>query len=69
MNSNWGGQILLLCTETGVNGTSWTYLEADEIAESGLERLNSRLRLVIRAYGAERAHESFRDVIWKLSRL
>jgi hypothetical protein len=32
-------------TETGLTGTSWTYLEADEIAESGLGRLNNHLRV------------------------
>jgi hypothetical protein len=47
----------LVHTEGRPTGTSWTYLVADEIAESGLGRLNNHLRIrtpnVGRAYAQE----------------
>jgi len=59
----------LVHTETGVTGTSWTYLEADEIAESGLERLNDHLRIVIQTFGATRTHEAIREIEWTVDRI
>ncbi len=58
----------LVHSETGLTGTSWTYLEATENAESGLRRLNGRLRVVVWTYGAERAHEATREIRWDVSR-
>ncbi len=58
----------LVHTESGLTGTSWTYLEATEIAESGLARLNDHLRVVIRTYGAGRTHEAIRKICWELVR-
>ena len=54
----------LVHTETGVTGTSWTYLEADEIAESGLGRLNNHLRIITQTWGASRTHEAIREIEW-----
>ena len=59
----------LVHTETGLTGTSWTYLEADEIAESGLGRLNNHLRVRIRTWGASRTHEAIREIEWELDRV
>lgn len=59
----------LVHTESGLTGTSWTYLEATEIAESGLARLNSHLRVVIRTYGAGRAHVTIREIEWEIDRV
>ena len=59
----------LVHTESGVTGTTWTYLEATEIAESGLARLNDHLRVVIRTSGAGRTHEAIREVEWELDRV
>lgn len=58
----------LVHTESGLTGTSWTYLEADEIAESGLERLNNHLRVVIQTFGATRNHGAIRVIEWEFSR-
>jgi hypothetical protein len=59
----------LVHTETGLTGMPWTYLEADEIAESGLGRLNNHLRVVIRTYGAGRAHVADREIEWEFDRM
>jgi hypothetical protein len=58
----------LIHTETGLTGTTWTYLEADEIADSGLGRLNEQLRVVIQAFGSGRARESFQVFQWEMNR-
>jgi len=58
----------LVHTESGLTGTAWTYLEADEIAESGLERLNDHLRVVIQTFGASRVHEAIREIEWEVDR-
>jgi hypothetical protein len=58
----------LVHTQSGLTGTSWTYSAGQEIAESGLGRLNNHLRVVIRTYGAERAHEAIREIAWELDR-
>jgi len=58
----------LVHTETGLTGTSWTYLEADEIAESGLDRLNNHLRIVVQTFGATRTHEAIREIEWEFDR-
>lgn len=58
----------LVHTESGLTGTSWTDLEATEIADSGLARLNDHLRVVIRSYGAGRTHEAIREIAWELDR-
>jgi hypothetical protein len=58
----------LVHTESGLTGTSWTYLEADEIAESGLERLNNHLRVIIRTFGASRTHVAIREIQWEFDR-
>ncbi len=59
----------LVHTASGLTGTSWTYLEATEIAESGLARLNDHLRVVIRTYGAGRTHEASRVVECEFNRV
>ncbi len=59
----------LVHTESGLTGTSWTYHEGQEIAESGLARLNNHLRVVIRTYGASRDHVAIREVEWNFDRL
>jgi len=59
----------LVHTETGLTGTSWTYLETDEIAESGLGRLNNHLRVVIRTWGASREHQAMREIEWEFNRV
>jgi len=59
----------LVHTETGLTGTSWTYLEADEIAESGLGRLNDHLRVAIRTWGPSRTHEATRAIEWEFERV
>jgi len=58
----------LVHTESGVTGTTWTYLEATEIAESGLGRLNDHLRVIVRTYGTGRTHEAIREVEWEFDR-
>lgn len=55
-------------TETGLTGTSWTYLEADEIAESGLGRLNNHLRVEIQTWGASHTHVAIREIEWEFDR-
>ena len=50
----------LVHTETGLIGTSWTYLEADEIAEYGLGRPNSHQRVIVRTWGTLGATRRFR---------
>jgi len=59
----------LVHTETGLTGTSWTYLEATEIAESGLGRLNNHLRIIVRTYGDSRAHQGYREIEWEFDRV
>jgi len=59
----------LVHTETGLTGTSWTYLEADEITESGLGRLNNHLRVKIRTFGASRTHVAIREIEWEFDRV
>ena len=59
----------LVHTEAGLTETSWTYLEADEIAESGLGRLNNHLRVRIRTWGESRTHEAIREIEWKFDRV
>jgi len=58
----------LVHTETGLTGTSWTYLEADEIAESGLGRLSNHLRVRLRTWGDSRTHEAIREIEWEFER-
>ena len=60
---------MLVHTETGLTGTSWTYLEADEITDSGLGRLNNHLRVIIRTWGESRTHEAMREIEWELDRV
>jgi len=59
----------LVHTESGLTGTTWTYLESVEIAESGLERLNDHLRVIVRTYGAGRAHDAIREIEWEMDRI
>ena len=59
----------LVHTESGLTGTSWIYLEATEIADSGLARLNDHLRMVIRTYGDGRAHVATREIEWEFDRV
>lgn len=59
----------LVHTETGLTGTSWTYLEAEEIAESGLGRLNNHLRVIIRTWGDSRCHKAIREIEWEVDRV
>jgi len=59
----------LVHTEVGVTGKTWTYLEEDEIAESGLGRLNNHLRIVIMTLGDNRAHGAIRVIEWEFDRV
>jgi len=59
----------LVHTESGLTGTAWTYSAGQEIAESGLGRLNNHLRVVIQTYGAGRDHVAIREVEWDLARI
>jgi len=59
----------LVHTEAGLTSTSWTYLEADEIAESGLGRLNNHLRVKIRTWGASHTHVAIREIEWEFDRV
>ncbi|HPD72838.1 MAG TPA: phage tail protein [Candidatus Krumholzibacteria bacterium] len=59
----------LVHIETGLTDTSWTYIEATEIAESGLGRFNNHLRVVMRTYGALRAHVAIREIECVLDRI
>jgi hypothetical protein len=59
----------LVHTESGLTDTSWTYLAADEIAESGLGRLNNHLRVVVKTWGAAREHEAMREIEWEVDRV
>lgn len=59
----------LVHTEVGLTGTSWTYLQADEIAESGLGRLNDHLRVIVRTLGASRTHVAIREIEWEFDRV
>lgn len=49
--------------------TPWTYLEADEIAESGLGRLNNCPRVKIRSWGASHTHVAIREIEWEFDRV
>lgn len=59
----------LVHTEAGLTGTSWTYLEADEIAESGLGRLNDHLRIRLRTWGASHTHVAITEIGWGVGRV
>ena len=59
---------MLVHTESGLTGTSWTYSTGQEIAESGLGRLNNHLRVVVRTYGAGRVHVAIREIEWEFDR-
>lgn len=52
-----------------LTGTLWTYLEADEIAESGLGRLNNHLRIRLRTWGASHTHVAIREIEWEFDRI
>ena len=56
----------LIHTETGLTGETWTYLEADEITEGGLGRLNNSLRVEIDTICS--GHYALRKIVWELSR-
>lgn len=59
----------LIHTEVGITGKSWLYPEAEEIADSApLGRLNDHLRVIIRTYGASRAHLAYREIEWEFDR-
>lgn len=64
----YGENDTLVHTESGLTGTSWTYLEADEISESGLGRLNNHLRVIVRTYGDSREHQAIREIEWEFDR-
>lgn len=65
----YGESHTLVHTEVGITGKTWTYLEATEIAESGLGRLNNHLHVVIKTYGDSRAHLGFRIIEWEMDRV
>jgi hypothetical protein len=54
--------------ERQLTETSWTYPEADEIAESGLGRLNNHLRVKIRTWGVYHTHVAIREIDWAFDR-
>lgn len=45
-----------------MTGPLWTSIEAGEIAESGLGRLNNHLRVKIRTWGASHTHVAIREI-------
>ena len=53
--------------EGGLSGV--TQVIQDEIAESGLGRLNNHLRVRIRTWGASRTHEAIREIEWEFERV
>jgi hypothetical protein len=59
----------LVHTESGLTGTSWTYHEADEISESGFERLNNHVSVVVQTYREGRSTTAQREITWRISRL
>jgi hypothetical protein len=59
----------LVHTEAGLTGTSRTYLEADEIAESRLGQLNNHLRIRLRTWGASHTHVAIREIEWAFDRV
>jgi hypothetical protein len=66
----YGESDTLIHTEQGITGKSWTYLEADEIADSApLGRLNNHLRVIIRTYGDNRSHQAIREIEWEFDRV
>lgn len=60
---------MLVHTESGLTGRSWTYPEAEEIAESGLGRLNNHLRVRFRTWGASHTHVAIRETEWEFDRV
>jgi len=62
----YGESDTLIRTETGITGTSYTYLEADEIADSGLGRLNNSLRVEL--YTVCSGKYSLRMIDWYMTR-
>ncbi|MFU8805427.1 MAG: phage tail protein, partial [Bradymonadaceae bacterium] len=60
----------LIHTEADLTGTSWTYSEALEIAESGLGRLNDHLRVVITTRRGSYVHGvGGRSITWEFDRV
>ena len=59
----------LIHTETEITGTSWIYLEADEWLDSGLERLNTHLRIKIRTWNVARTCGAIREIEWGVERV
>jgi hypothetical protein len=57
----------LVHTEAGLTGTSWTYPEATEIAESGLGRLNNHLRVQI--FSVRGGDSCWRTFEWEFDRV
>jgi hypothetical protein len=55
--------------ETGITGTSRTYHEADERLDSGLERLNTHLRITIRTWNVARTCGAIREIEWEVERV
>jgi len=47
---------------------NWTYPEADEIAESGLGRLNNHLRVTVETFDTN-MDEAWRMLEWELDRV
>lgn len=52
-----------------MTGTSWIYPVADEIAESGLGRLNKHLRVRLQTWGASHTHVAIREIEWEFDRV
>jgi hypothetical protein len=63
----YGESDTLVHTESALTGTSWTYLEADEISESGLGRLNNSLRVEI--FTLRGGVYSLRKIVWAFDRV
>lgn len=59
----------LVHTEPGITGKTWTYVEATEIAESGLGRLNNHLTVWVKTYGDSRNHQALRAIVWEFDRV
>lgn len=59
----------LVRTTAQIYGSIWTYPEAEEIAESGLGRLNNHLKVVITTYGDTGHTPALREIIWEFDRV
>jgi len=61
------GELGTLVHTENTTDKTWTYLEADEIAESGLGRLNNHLRITVETFDVN-LNEAWRMLEWEFDR-